>query len=101
MRAAICPVAEIPETGAHPVRFFDRELLVYHVGGEPRAVFNACVHLGGPLERRGDEFVCPWHGARYDCANGARLGGPAGTHERLLVLPTLVADGQLTYVYGE
>jgi nitrite reductase/ring-hydroxylating ferredoxin subunit len=102
MKSPICPVKDIPaDGGAKPVKFFDRDVLVYHVQGRPQAVFNACVHLGGPLERQGDQFVCPWHGARYDCASGRLASGPQGTHERLMVLPTVVEDGVLTYVYGE
>lgn len=101
MRAPICPIKDIPADGALPVRFFDRDVLVYSVGGRPQAVFNACVHLGGPLRREGDEWVCPWHGARYDCATGRLLSGPDGTHPKLLVLPTVVEDGVLTYRYGE
>jgi hypothetical protein len=34
-------------------------------------------------------------------AAAARRAGPAGTHDRLLVLPTVAADGQLTDVYRE
>jgi hypothetical protein len=30
-----------------------------------------------------------------------RVSGPDGTHDRLLMLPTRVEDGVLTYVYGE
>lgn len=48
MKATICPVADVPAEGAKPVSFFGRDYLVYRAGGEPRAVFNACVHLGGP-----------------------------------------------------
>ena len=101
MKAAICPVSDVPADGAKAVPFFGREVLVYRAGGEVRAVFNACMHLGGPLERRGDRFVCPWHGAAFDCASGKRESGPAGTHDRLMVLPTRVENGELVYVYGE
>lgn len=101
MKASICPVADVPAEGTRPVSFFGRDYLVYRAGGEPRAVFNACVHLGGPLERRGDHFVCPWHGATFDAATGRCAHGPQGTQAGLLVLPTRVEDGMLTYVYGE
>jgi nitrite reductase/ring-hydroxylating ferredoxin subunit len=101
VKAPICPLAEIPADGAKAVQFFGRDVLVYRADGEPHAVFNACVHLGGPLDRQGDQFVCPWHGAHFDCASGMRVSGPDGTHDRLLMLPTRVEDGVLTYVYGE
>jgi nitrite reductase/ring-hydroxylating ferredoxin subunit len=101
MKTPICALSDIPSEGAKPLQFFGRDVLVYRAGGEPAAVFNACVHLGGPLERKGERFVCPWHGAEYDCASGMLQSGPNGTHDRLLVLPTRVEDDSLMYVYGE
>ncbi len=101
MKAPICAVHDIPAEGSKSVVLFGRDVLVYRAEGEARAVFNACVHLGGPLQRKGDLWVCPWHNAEYDCASGIRKSGPPGTHDRLLVLPTVVEGEQLMYVYGE
>jgi nitrite reductase/ring-hydroxylating ferredoxin subunit len=101
MKAPICHLSDIPKDGAKPVQFFGRDVLVYHAGGPPMAVFNACMHLGGPLERKSESFVCPWHNAEFDCATGMLKDGPAGTHDRLLMLPTLVENDKLMYVYGE
>lgn len=101
MKAPICKISDIPAEGVRNVKFFDRDVLVYWVNGTPHAVFNACMHLGGPLERKNDQFVCPWHGASFSCATGQRIQGPEGTHGKLLVLPTQVENGELIYVYGE
>lgn len=101
VKAPICKLQDIPAEGVKAVTFFDREYLVYRAGGEPRAVLNACMHLGGPLERKGDRFVCPWHGASFACSSGVRESGPQGTHDRLLTLPTRSENGELVYVYGE
>jgi nitrite reductase/ring-hydroxylating ferredoxin subunit len=101
MKAPICAVCDIPAEGCKPVVFFGRDVLVYRAEGQAMAVFNACVHLGGPLERHGNSFVCPWHKAEYDCATGMLKSGPSGTHDHLLTLPTAVEGGNLMYVYEE
>ncbi len=101
MKFPLCPVAEIPAEGAKEVDFFGRSVLVYLVEGQPRAVANVCLHLGGPLQCQGDTFVCAWHGAEYARADGRRLAGPTRPDARLMRLPTRIEDGVLTYVYGE
>ena len=99
MKVALGDVAGIPEHGVKTVEFFGREVLLMRVDGEPLAVVNTCVHLGGPLERDGDRLVCGWHQATYDL-RGNRTGGPARPGSRLMILPTRVEDGVLHYVYG-
>ena len=101
MKVPLCAVADIPDEGTKDVEFFGRPVLVYRVGGQPRAIANVCLHLGGPLQREGDTFVCPWHGAKYACADGRRIDGPVRQDARLMTLPTRVEDGILLYVYGE
>lgn len=101
MKYPLCSVAEIPADGAKEVDFFGRSVLVYLVEGQPRAVANVCLHLGGPLHCEGDRFVCAWHGAEYAPADGRRLSGPVRPDAQLMRLPTRVEDGVLTYVYGE
>jgi len=101
MKAPLCAVTDIPTEGTKEVDFFGRSVLVYLVDGQPRAIANVCLHLGGPLQRDGDKFVCSWHGAEYACVDGRRLAGPVRQDARLMTLPTRVEDGVLTYVYGE
>ncbi|HEV2235628.1 MAG TPA: Rieske 2Fe-2S domain-containing protein [Ktedonobacterales bacterium] len=101
MKVALCQVDEIPEDGAKAVAFFGREVLALKAEGRPRAVVNVCMHLGGPLERRGEKLVCAWHGAEWACGTGRHLAGPGRPDARLLTLPTRVENGVLTYVYGE
>ena len=101
MKVPLCPVVEIPDEGAKAIDFFGRSVLVYKVDGRPRAIANVCLHLGGPLQCEGDKFVCPWHGAEYARVDGRRIAGPARQDARLMVLPTRIEDGVLTYVYGE
>lgn len=101
MKVSLCAVADIPVDGTKEVAFFGRSVIVYLVDGQPRAIANVCLHLGGPLQREGDKFVCPWHGAEYACVDGRRLAGPVRQDARLMTLPTRIEDGVLTYVYGE
>lgn len=101
MKVPLCNVDDIPSHGAKTVDFFGREVLVFDEGGRPRAVLNYCVHLGGPMLRQGCRLVCQWHGAEFDCTRGERLKGPARPEARLIILPTVVENGVLSYEYGE
>ncbi|HEX2668345.1 MAG TPA: Rieske 2Fe-2S domain-containing protein [Gammaproteobacteria bacterium] len=101
MKARLLAIDEIPPEGARKIEFFGRPALVYFHEGQPRAVMDACMHLGGPLELKDGEFVCGWHGARFSCADGACKHGPARPETRLMFLPTRVEQGALYYVYGE
>ena len=101
MRLPLCKVEEIPDEGVKSVDFFGREALVLNVNGETEAVLNYCMHLGGPMKREKNKLVCSWHGAEFDCVKGTILKGPARPDSRLIILPTRVENGVLTYVYGE
>ncbi|MBI5928630.1 MAG: Rieske (2Fe-2S) protein [Chloroflexi bacterium] len=101
MQVPLINVQEIPAEGTKTVEFFGREVLVFMAEGNPRAIMNACLHIGGPLEQQGCEFVCQWHQAKYDVGTGKRTDGPAPKDARLMYIPTRVLDGVLTYVYGE
>jgi nitrite reductase/ring-hydroxylating ferredoxin subunit len=101
MKVALCKGEEIPDEGVKSLDFFGREALVLNVNGETKAVLNYCMRLGGPMKREKDKLVCAWHGAEFDCAKGTHLKGPARPDSQLIILPTRVEDGVLTYVYGE
>ena len=101
MKVSLCKVDEIPEEGTRTIDFFGREALVLKVNGAPKAIMSTCLHLGGPLRREENKLVCAWHGAEFACEDGRRLKGPARADARLMVLPTRIEDGVLTYVYGE
>ena len=101
MKHELIKLADIPPTGSAVVPFFGREVHVYRVGDQPRAVANVCLHFGGPLECREGKLVCPWHGARFDMASGERLDGPAPRGSKLMVLSTRVEGDALHYVWGE
>ena len=100
MKAKLAALSDIPADGTRKIDFFGREALVYLDRGAPRAVLNYCTHLGGPLEKKGDSFVCSWHGAEFSCS-GACAKGPAARGSNLMFVPTRVEGGDLYYVYGE
>ena len=54
MKVPLCRIDEIPDEGTKTVGFFGREVLVLKVDGAPKAIANVCMHLGGPLQREGD-----------------------------------------------
>jgi nitrite reductase/ring-hydroxylating ferredoxin subunit len=100
MKHELIKLSDIPATGSIIVPFFGRELHVYRVEGQPRAVANTCLHLGGPLECKDGAFTCPWHQARFDMATRERLSGPAPKGARLMQIPTRVEGDALYYVWG-
>jgi nitrite reductase/ring-hydroxylating ferredoxin subunit len=53
------------------------------------------------LKLDGDTFTCEWHGSTFDARTGKALSGPVRPDARLIMLPTRVEDGVLTYVYEE
>ena len=101
MRNALIRVNEIPKTGAVTVELLGREVLVMLLNGKPRAFANVCMHHGGPLTLDGDTLTCEWHGARYEARTGRVISGPPRPDARLIMLPTRIEDGVLTYVYDE
>jgi nitrite reductase/ring-hydroxylating ferredoxin subunit len=101
MRSALIRVDEIPQDEAVPVDLFGREVLVMLLNGKPRAFANVCMHHGGPLTLDRDTLTCQWHGARYDARTGRVISGPPRPDARLIMLPTRIEDGVLTYVYDE
>lgn len=60
------------------------------------ALVEACSHLGGPLSEGkvdGDTIQCPWHGSRFNLADGAVVNGPA-THAQHC-LEVRIREGQI------
>ncbi len=101
MRNALIPVNEIPSEGAVTVDLLGREVLVMLLNGKPRAFANVCMHHGGPLTLDAETLTCQWHGAQYEARTGRVISGPPRPDARLIMLPTRIEDGILTYVYDE
>jgi nitrite reductase/ring-hydroxylating ferredoxin subunit len=101
MRERLISMEDIPPDGTVTVDLLGREVLVMMQSGKPRAFLNVCMHHGGPLVLEGDSFNCQWHGSTFDARTGKALSGPVRPDARLIMLPTRVEDGVLTYVYEE
>lgn len=101
MREPLISMTDIPSEGTVTVDLLGREVLVMMLNGRPRAYLNVCMHHGGTLSLEGDTFACTWHNSRYDARSGRALSGPVRPDARLIMLPTRVEDGVLTYVYEE
>jgi thiosulfate dehydrogenase [quinone] large subunit len=62
--------------------------------GQYRCFSAVCTHAGCTVDFAGSSFVCPCHGAEFDAATGAVLGGP--TSQPLGEIPVALGpDGQL------
>ncbi len=64
---------EIPETEGLVVNLRGREIGLFRVNGEIRAIDNVCPHRGGPLaegQRDGDLLTCPWHAWSFSLKDG-------------------------------
>jgi 3-phenylpropionate/trans-cinnamate dioxygenase ferredoxin subunit len=101
MREPLIGIDDIPPTGPVTVDLLGREILVMLLNGKPRAYLNVCMHHGGPLTLEGDTFTCGWHGSTFEARSGRALSGPVRPDARLIMLPTRIEDGVLTYVYEE
>jgi phenylpropionate dioxygenase-like ring-hydroxylating dioxygenase large terminal subunit len=63
---------ELAPGDVRPLRYFDRDLVLYRgESGEARVFDGICPHLGAHLGWggvvAGDDIVCPFHGWRFDC----------------------------------
>ena len=62
-------------------------------GGEPFACLDECPHAGSSFaEGRviGDRLICPFHGARFDVANGLCVNAP---YSPLSLFKSRIVDG--------
>ncbi len=101
MQVPLAAINEIPEGATITVDFFGREVLLTRIDGQPRAIMNVCMHLGGPLEQDGEQLVCAWHNARWSLDGGSKVEGPGRPDVRLLHLPVKVIDGVVNYIYKD
>jgi nitrite reductase/ring-hydroxylating ferredoxin subunit len=101
MKEPLIPMSDIPAEGTLKADLLGREVLVTMLNGKPRAYLNVCLHHGGPLTLDGDTFTCDWHGSTFEARSGRALSGPVRSDARLIMLPTRIEDGVLTYIYEE
>ena len=73
------PVEEFPPGVQACTKAEERQVVVFNIDGEMRAILNTCPHAGLPLadtERRGKVITCPFHGYAYHLDTGRNLDYP-------------------------
>ena len=78
VKVELSRVDDISDEGANTVDFFGREVLLYKDEVRPKAVFNVCMHLAGPMQFEGNRFVCQWRGGRLQTGQANRRTCPPG-----------------------
>ena len=104
-------VEEIPPGSVRLVDDGKFGIAVYNVNGEFHALNNYCPHMGAPIcvgrisgvadgdapgrqtwSREGEIVECPWHGWKFDIANGESLTTPV---RRIKTFEVEVRDGEV------
>lgn len=100
------PLDQIADPGArnYVLRIGDKHFhgFVVRRGGEAFGYVDRCPHAGLPLAQELDRYLtedgglisCSWHGALFEIATGACVGGPC-VGARLSSWPVRVEDGRI------
>ena len=91
----VCSVEQIVPNRGLAVRAGDKDIALFKVGGEIRAIANSCPHQGASLVggRQSDHVVaCPAHGWRFNLMTGALVVAPK---VQLETFPVQVRDGRV------
>ena len=92
-------VSALPDPGGHKVTWDgDTPLFLVRKGNEIRCFVNVCPHAGRALSlpdgrvflHKGENIICPVHGATFDVLSGDCTGGPAGS---ALNAVAIIVDG--------
>jgi nitrite reductase/ring-hydroxylating ferredoxin subunit/uncharacterized membrane protein len=70
----------IPEGKPVKAKLGINQLVLVRQGEKILALHDTCAHAGGPLNEGkvvGDAVECPWHGSRFELANGHVVRGPS------------------------
>ncbi|MGH9678947.1 MAG: Rieske 2Fe-2S domain-containing protein, partial [Candidatus Acidiferrales bacterium] len=79
VRAARCE--DIPVREGRSLRFGERDIAIFNLGGRFLAISNRCPHKDGPLSEgivSGDTVVCPLHSWKVGLETG-EVARPANT----------------------
>lgn len=107
----VCPVEALPPGSRLIVEIDGREIGVFNVDGQLRAVKNHCPHAGAPLcqgvvtgttepsdvfklqwVREGEVLRCPWHRYEFALESGKTLSAP---HLQAQTYPVYVEEGMI------
>ena len=91
----VASVEDIPPGTGKVVRLMGREVGLFNVGGEFRAIDNICPHTHRPIgaaDFEGNVVTCLWHGLSFDVEDGRCLQTDDYSVE---TYPVQVKDGQV------
>ena len=75
-----CATSDLVEGEMRAFTVADSPVLIVRVDGAIRAIADRCTHRGAPLHEgtlSNGCVQCPWHGSRFDLADGLLTRGPA------------------------
>lgn len=88
-------VENIPVRQGRAVQIGGREVAIFNLGADFRAVENRCPHRNGPLADgivAGEDVICPLHNWRLSLVDGA-VRQPKDSHGCVQTFPVCVEDG--------
>lgn len=91
----VCKTGDVPEREGRKVVFEDKEIALFHVEDDYKAIDNKCPHKQGPLADGlvfDDSVFCPLHVLNIDLANGCALKGGEG---QVRTYPVKVREGKI------
>ncbi|WP_421789641.1 Rieske (2Fe-2S) protein [Hyphobacterium sp.] len=83
---ALGRVEDLPDPGGRVAEWEGSPLLLVRKGEDIRCYLNICPHAGRALSlpdgrvfvHKGEDVICPVHGATFNVLSGKCTGGPAG-----------------------
>lgn len=98
-KAVKLPIADFKDVNAKVVNISSGQTLLINknADGTYSAFEYKCPHAGGPLEKQGNELVCPWHDSRFGL-DGSLQKGPSKTG--LKSFPASVEKGEVVIKLG-
>lgn len=93
---AVVDDGDLHDGKATKVSAAGNDVLLYRLARRTCALSDVCSHAGGPLHEGdvdGYGVTCPWHGSRFNMADGSILRGPATAPQP--TYETRVQDGKI------
>lgn len=76
----VCKLSELADGSAKAIKVLARQIAVFNIGGNIRALDGLCQHMKAPLVTSGKivgtKLTCKAHGWEYDITTGECLGKP-------------------------
>lgn len=76
MKKKVATKSQFPASNAMVAQIGEQLVAIFRVNGKFFATEELCPHRAGPLSEgllKGDQIICPWHGARFEVTSGKCL----------------------------